>query len=68
MIKHVVKFKDAFKHWTGFSPGMWDWIIELECGTGIWVGIVYWLLTQCQHTANKVGYGTGNRCKINLQL
>ena len=24
------------KHWTGFSTGMWDWIIKLDCGTEIW--------------------------------
>ena len=23
-------------HWTGFSTGMWDWNVGLECETGMW--------------------------------
>ena len=31
-------------HWTGFSTGMWDWNVGLECGTGMWDWNVEWTL------------------------
>jgi len=30
----LVLLKGVSNHWSGFSTGMWDWNIGLECGTG----------------------------------